>query len=189
MVFKIIAKNRFQHVMHHNYTIPPRPQHMYDTLSYCTCCTFCILFLFWNLIIWISTHFVFTTATKRHTFYVPFSASARFGTHTRCWAVPLVLCQHPLLHTHTGVDLVCWLQELGLATTSYTADMLALCVLVSLMNSTQAGWSIVLSWSCGTAPIDIHRKWNSRSSLIQTQEYFQHACHLWWQFFYTKPFQ
>ena len=46
MVFKIIAKNRFQHVMHHNYTIPPRPQYMYDTLSYCPCCTFCILFLF-----------------------------------------------------------------------------------------------------------------------------------------------
>ena len=86
MVFKIIAKNRFQHVTHHNYTISPRPQHMYDTLSYCPCCTFCILFLFWNLIISISTLFAFTTATKRHTFYVPFSASARFGTHTRCWA-------------------------------------------------------------------------------------------------------
>ena len=43
---------------------------------------FCILFLFWNLIILISTLFAFTTAIKRHTFYVPFSASARFGTHT-----------------------------------------------------------------------------------------------------------
>ena len=120
-VFNIIAKNRFQHVTHHNYTIPPRPHHMYDTLSYCPCCTFCILFLFWNLIIWISTLFAFTTATKRHTFYVPFSASARFwysytmlgicmegAGHRACTilAVSLVLCQHPLLHTHTGVDLV-----------------------------------------------------------------------------------
>ena len=86
MVFNIIAKNQFQHVTHHNYTISQRPQHMYNTLSYCPCCTFCIVFLFWNLIIWISTQFAFTTATKRHTFYVPFSASARFGTHTRCWA-------------------------------------------------------------------------------------------------------
>ena len=57
MFFKIIAKNRFQHVTHHNYTISPRPQHMYDTLSYCPCCTFCILFLFCNLMIWISTLF------------------------------------------------------------------------------------------------------------------------------------
>ena len=116
MVYKIIAKNRFQHVTHHNYTISPKPQHMYDTLSYCPCCTFCILFLFWNLIIWISTLFEFTTATKRQTFYVLFSASARCGTHTRCWAfawmvctilaISMVLCQHPLFHTHTGVDLV-----------------------------------------------------------------------------------
>ena len=90
-------------------------------------------------------------------------------------AVTLVLCQHQLLHTHTGVDLVWWLQELELATTSYTADKLALCVHVSLMNSTQAGWSPALSWSCGTAPIDIHRKWNSRSSVIQTQGTFQHC--------------
>ena len=86
MVFKIIAKNRVQHVTHLNYTIPPRPQHMHGTLSYCPCCTFCILLLVWNLIIWISTLFAFTTAKKRHTFYVPFSAKAHFGTHTRCWA-------------------------------------------------------------------------------------------------------
>ena len=86
MVFKIIAKNRVQHVTHLNYTIPPRPQHMHGTLSYCPCCTFCILLLVWNLIIWISTLFAFTTAKKCHTFYVPFSAKAHFGTHTRRWA-------------------------------------------------------------------------------------------------------
>ena len=101
MLFKIIAKNQFQHVTHHNYTISPRPQHMYDTLSYCPCCTFCILFLFWNLIIWISTLFAFTTATKRHTFYVPFSASARFGTQA---PTPAVTKPDPLQYGYEATD-------------------------------------------------------------------------------------
>ena len=118
MVFKIIAKNRLQHVTHHNYTIPPRPQHMYDTLSYCPCCTFCILFLFWNLLIWISTLFAFTT--KRHTLcsflckctfrysYTMLGICMEGAGHRACTilAVTLVLCQHRLLHTHTGVYLV-----------------------------------------------------------------------------------
>ena len=47
-------------------------------------------------------------------------------------------------------------------------------------------WLKSSSWSCGTIPINIHRKLNSRSSFIQTQGI---ACHLWLQLFYTKPFQ
>ena len=83
-VFNIIAKNRFQHGTHHNYTMPPRPQHMYDTLSYCPCCTFCILFLFWNLIIWIST-LLLQPQNVTHFMFLSLQVHV-FGTHTRCWA-------------------------------------------------------------------------------------------------------
>jgi len=89
-------------------------------------------------------------------------------------AISQVWCQHLFIYTHTGVYLVWWLQDLGLVTTSCTADMLALYVLVVLKNSTQAGWSQALSGSCGTAPNDIHRMLNSPFSLIQRQGIFQH---------------
>ena len=159
MVFKIIAKIRFQHVTHYNCIIPPRPQHMYDTSSFCT---FAYRSYF-GIYLFGFQHFLSFLVLIA---YMMLGIYMEGAGHRACTilAVSLVLCQHLLLHTHTGVDLVGWLQELGLATTSYTADMPALCVLVALMNSTRAGWSPVLSWSCGTAPIDIHRKWNSRSS-------------------------
>ncbi|KAG1701378.1 hypothetical protein GQR58_004754 [Nymphon striatum] len=53
----------------------------------------CII-AFYNLIIWISTLFAFTTTTKRHTCYVPFSASARFDDD-----VDLI---HDVGHLHGG---------------------------------------------------------------------------------------
>lgn len=139
------------------------------------------MFLFWNLVIWISTLYGFTTTTKRRTFYVPFPANALFIIYTLCWAFAWRGRSSVLHNTGsisglmlTSVASHPYRSESGLMTAGVEACnhilhcryvcFMCSCIVVGHYTSWAKSSSFLELWYC-----------SRRYSLIQAQGTFQHS--------------